>query len=133
MLTVADRESTAQEVLREVFGYPAFRGAQAEIIGHVVGGGDALVLMPTGGTFYYVNSSVNHDFLDTTGPNQRLGQPIDLGTNSYFSWHQRSLEFAQYPFLQNKTVADFILMPNKAKLSRQSAIHNECSNFRVSP
>jgi ATP-dependent DNA helicase RecQ len=36
-------------VLREVFGYPAFRGAQAEIIEHVLGGGDALVLMPTGG------------------------------------------------------------------------------------
>jgi len=32
-----------------VFGYPAFRGAQAEIIGHVASGGDALVLMPTGG------------------------------------------------------------------------------------
>jgi hypothetical protein len=32
-----------------LFGYPAFRGAQAEIIEHVVGGGDALVLMPTGG------------------------------------------------------------------------------------
>ena len=39
----------ALNVLREVFGYPAFRGAQAEIIGHVTGGGDALVLMPTGG------------------------------------------------------------------------------------
>ena len=36
-------------VLGEVFGYAAFRGAQAEIIDHVVGGGDALVLMPTGG------------------------------------------------------------------------------------
>ncbi len=36
-------------VLREVFGYDRFRGAQAGIIGQVVGGGDALVLMPTGG------------------------------------------------------------------------------------
>src|ERR1700709_2642787 len=36
-------------ILREVFGYPAFRGAQAEIVQHVTGGGDALVLMPTGG------------------------------------------------------------------------------------
>ncbi|HWM41793.1 MAG TPA: DNA helicase RecQ [Burkholderiales bacterium] len=35
-------------VLKEVFGYTAFRGHQAEIIGHVAGGGDALVLMPTG-------------------------------------------------------------------------------------
>ena len=36
-------------ILREVFGYPAFRGHQQAIIEHVVGGGDALVLMPTGG------------------------------------------------------------------------------------
>ena len=36
-------------VLRDVFGYPVFRGEQADIIGHVAGGGDALVLMPTGG------------------------------------------------------------------------------------
>jgi ATP-dependent DNA helicase RecQ len=37
------------DVLKRVFGYDAFRGNQAEIIEHVVGGGDALVLMPTGG------------------------------------------------------------------------------------
>ena len=37
------------QILHEVFGYPAFRGAQAEIVEQVVGGGDALVLMPTGG------------------------------------------------------------------------------------
>ena len=36
-------------ILHEVFGYSAFRGAQAEIVDHVIGGGDALVLMPTGG------------------------------------------------------------------------------------
>ena len=36
-------------ILQEVFGYDAFRGPQAAIIDHVVAGGDALVLMPTGG------------------------------------------------------------------------------------
>ena len=36
-------------ILQQVFGYGAFRGAQQAIIEHVVGGGDALVLMPTGG------------------------------------------------------------------------------------
>ncbi|MBL7493291.1 DNA helicase RecQ [Frankia sp. AgB1.9] len=36
-------------MLRRVFGYEAFRPGQGEIIEHVVGGGDALVLMPTGG------------------------------------------------------------------------------------
>jgi ATP-dependent DNA helicase RecQ len=36
-------------VLRRVFGFPEFRGLQAEAVRHVVDGGDALVLMPTGG------------------------------------------------------------------------------------
>jgi ATP-dependent DNA helicase RecQ len=40
---------TPVDVLKRVFGYDAFRGDQAEIIEHVAGGGDALVLMPTGG------------------------------------------------------------------------------------
>ncbi len=39
----------AVAALHRVFGYDAFRGDQAEIIDHVIGGGDALVLMPTGG------------------------------------------------------------------------------------
>jgi ATP-dependent DNA helicase RecQ len=37
------------QLLQEVFGYGAFRGPQQEIVEHVVGGGSALVLMPTGG------------------------------------------------------------------------------------
>ncbi|MET0208696.1 MAG: DNA helicase RecQ, partial [Burkholderiaceae bacterium] len=37
------------DILQEVFGYSAFRGQQSEIVDHVTGGGDALVLMPTGG------------------------------------------------------------------------------------
>ncbi|MFF4408028.1 DNA helicase RecQ [Streptoverticillium reticulum] len=42
-------DSDALRCLRRVFGYDAFRGEQREIIEHVVDGGDALVLMPTGG------------------------------------------------------------------------------------
>ncbi|MDR2453379.1 MAG: DNA helicase RecQ [Bifidobacteriaceae bacterium] len=37
------------EILRRVFGYPDFRGHQAAVIDHLVGGGNAVVLMPTGG------------------------------------------------------------------------------------
>src|SRR5690606_20532641 len=37
------------DILTSVFGYTAFRGDQQAIIEHVLGGGDALVLMPTGG------------------------------------------------------------------------------------
>ncbi len=41
--------SQASRLLREVWGYSEFRGPQADIIGHVATGGDALVLLPTGG------------------------------------------------------------------------------------
>ena len=37
------------EILRRVFGYPSFRGAQEQVVAQVLAGGDALVLMPTGG------------------------------------------------------------------------------------
>lgn len=39
----------ARTVLREVYGYDAFRGEQDAIVEHVIAGGDAVVLMPTGG------------------------------------------------------------------------------------
>jgi ATP-dependent DNA helicase RecQ len=39
----------AQRILKDVFGYDAFRGNQGAIIERVGSGGDALVLMPTGG------------------------------------------------------------------------------------
>ncbi|GAB3744743.1 DNA helicase RecQ [Lysobacter olei] len=42
-------DDRALQTLNTVFGYPAFRGEQGEIVRHVAGGGDALVLMPTGG------------------------------------------------------------------------------------
>jgi ATP-dependent DNA helicase RecQ len=42
-------DKPALDTLRRVFGYDAFRGNQQDIIEHVVSGGDALVLMPTGG------------------------------------------------------------------------------------
>ena len=39
----------AKEVLQSVFGYQDFRGQQADIIGELVAGNSAVVLMPTGG------------------------------------------------------------------------------------
>ncbi|RZL02871.1 MAG: DNA helicase RecQ [Rubrivivax sp.] len=41
--------TSAEAILQEVFGYGAFRGQQKAIVDHTLGGGDALVLMPTGG------------------------------------------------------------------------------------
>ena len=46
---LASTEDRALHILQTVFGYPSFRGQQAEIVEHVASGGDALVLMPTGG------------------------------------------------------------------------------------
>jgi ATP-dependent DNA helicase RecQ len=48
-MTNQDTSERALNLLQTVFGYPAFRGQQAEIVDHVSNGGDALVLMPTGG------------------------------------------------------------------------------------
>jgi ATP-dependent DNA helicase RecQ len=42
-------ERSPQGVLREVFGFDSFRGQQLAIVEHVMAGGDAVVLMPTGG------------------------------------------------------------------------------------
>jgi len=44
-----DTTGRALDILQTVFGYPAFRGQQQEIVETVSNGGDALVLMPTGG------------------------------------------------------------------------------------
>jgi ATP-dependent DNA helicase RecQ len=49
MMIDAKVESDAARVLATVFGYESFRGDQQAIVEHVIGGGDALVLMPTGG------------------------------------------------------------------------------------
>ena len=55
--------ASAAQVLHEVFGYSGFRGHQASVIEHVCAGGDALVLMPTGGgksLCYQVPAIVHH-------------------------------------------------------------------------
>src|ERR1700742_5322971 len=49
MLPPMQAASRADQILRDTFGYPAFRGQQRDIVAHVAEGGDALVLMPTGG------------------------------------------------------------------------------------
>jgi len=52
-----------REILHDVFGYPAFRGQQEDVVRHVADGGDALVLMPTGAgksLCYQVPAIVRH-------------------------------------------------------------------------
>jgi ATP-dependent DNA helicase RecQ len=47
--SASDPDPAALAILQQVFGYAAFRGEQAAVVDHVLRGGDALVLMPTGG------------------------------------------------------------------------------------
>jgi ATP-dependent DNA helicase RecQ len=54
---------TALEILKSVYGYDAFRGPQARIVEHVIGGDNAFVLMPTGGgnsICYQIPAIVRH-------------------------------------------------------------------------
>jgi ATP-dependent DNA helicase RecQ len=63
MTTAVPLPSTPLQVLQQTFGYGAFRGQQREIVDHVCAGGDALVLMPTGGgksLCYQVPAIVRH-------------------------------------------------------------------------
>jgi ATP-dependent DNA helicase RecQ len=58
-----DLPARALHLLQSVFGYPAFRGSQAEIVQLIAAGGDALVLMPTGGgksLCYQIPSLLRH-------------------------------------------------------------------------
>jgi ATP-dependent DNA helicase RecQ len=48
-LPIAPSQPAPLDILSHIFGYEAFRGPQAAIVEHVIQGGDALVLMPTGG------------------------------------------------------------------------------------
>ena len=48
-MPAAPSADTPLSILHEVFGYAAFRGEQGSVVDHVTAGGDALVLMPTGG------------------------------------------------------------------------------------
>lgn len=49
MIQTSTTQEQALHLLQTVFGYPAFRSQQGQIVDHVANGGDALVLMPTGG------------------------------------------------------------------------------------
>ncbi len=69
-LALAGRESP-RDILHRVFGFPAFRGLQEEVVAQIVGGGDALVLMPTGGgksVCYQVPALVRHGVAVVVSP-----------------------------------------------------------------
>ncbi len=58
-----ETDPRAQQILQDVFGYPGFRGQQADVVAHLASGGDALVLMPTGGgksLCYQIPSLMRH-------------------------------------------------------------------------
>jgi hypothetical protein len=85
---------TPLSLLNRVFGYPAFRGEQAAIVDTVAAGGDALVLMPTGGYFYYVYNSVAYRAADISGVDDVLSQPTRPDQKNVF---QLTSELAGIP------------------------------------
>jgi ATP-dependent DNA helicase RecQ len=91
----------AAQILSEVFGYSAFRGQQAEIVSQIAGGGDALVLMPTGGgksLCYQIPALMRHGVGIVVSPLIALMQDqvaalLEAGVraaylNSSMSWQQ---------------------------------------------
>ncbi|HAF45395.1 MAG: hypothetical protein A2100_04805 [Sideroxydans sp. GWF2_59_14] len=85
---------TAQQILRDTFGYTSFRGAQQAIVEHLVAGGDALVLMPTGVGFYYVDDSVACRSVYISGVIVDFSKPTRLGRKNVI---QLTYELAGIP------------------------------------
>ncbi|MBB5955919.1 ATP-dependent DNA helicase RecQ [Saccharothrix tamanrassetensis] len=100
----------SHEVLRRVFGYDSYRGDQQEIVEHVIGGGDALVLMPTGGgksLCYQIPSLVREGVGVVVSPLIALMQDQvdalrDLGVRAGF------LNSTQYPDERSLVEAEFL-------------------------
>ena len=94
-------------VLREVFGYESFRGPQQSIIEHVGAGGDALVLMPTGGgkSLCYqipaiVRQQAGHGITIVVSPlialmHDQVGALHEAGVSAEFLNSTQTLEEAQ--------------------------------------
>ncbi len=101
---------TSHEVLRRVFGYDSFRGDQQEIVEHVIAGGDALVLMPTGGgksLCYQIPALVRDGVGVVVSPLIALMQDQvdalrDLGVRAGF------LNSTQYPDERSLVEAEFL-------------------------
>src|SRR5512145_898236 len=95
------------QVLREVFGYAAFRGPQQAIVQHAVAGGDALVLMPTGGgkSLCYqvpaiVRERAGHGVTVVVSPlialmHDQVGALIEAGVSAAFLNSSLSMDEAQ--------------------------------------
>ncbi len=84
--------AAAHRILEHVFGYPAFRGEQQQIVEHVAAGGDALVLMPTGGgksLCYQIPALLRHGTAIVVSPLIALMQDqvsalVEAGVNAAF-------------------------------------------------
>src|SRR5450755_4350774 len=84
----------ALDVLRRVFGYPSFRGEQEAIIERIVGGGDALVLMPTGAgkSLCYQISPLIALMQDQVAALRQLGVDAEFLNSSQDAAAQREVE-----------------------------------------
>src|SRR3546814_13690252 len=86
MPSTRPRPSDPQDVLHSIFGFETFRGEQEAIIRHVIAGGDALVLMPTGGgksLCYQVPARCRPGLAVGVSPLAGLMQDHEIGAESF--------------------------------------------------
>jgi ATP-dependent DNA helicase RecQ len=101
ILATAGRDPAA--ILKDVFGYGSFRGDQGDAVSHVTEGGDAIVLMPTGGgksLCYQVPALARHGMAVIISPlvalmQDQVGRLRECGVaaeklNSDMTWEERS-------------------------------------------
>ncbi len=120
------------EILGEVFGYDSFRGPQQAIIDHVIGGGDALVLMPTGGgksLCYQIPAIARHragkGVTVVVSPlialmHEQVGALLEAGVSAAFLNSSLSLEQAQQvqARLQRAELTLLYVAPERLNTSR---------------
>jgi ATP-dependent DNA helicase RecQ len=124
------------EILGEVFGYDSFRGPQQAIIDHVIGGGDALVLMPTGGgksLCYQIPAIARHragqGVTVVVSPlialmHDQVGALLEAGVSAAFLNSSLSLEQAQQvqARLQRAELTLLYVAPERLNTSRMLAL-----------
>ncbi len=120
-MTTTTDQTPARQLLRTVFGYPAFRGQQEIVIEQLAAGGDAFVLMPTGGgkSLCYQIPALLRD-----GVGVVVSPLIALMQDQVAALHTMGVRAA---FLNSTLTAD------AARAVEQAVLHDELDLLYVAP